>query len=187
LSASVLEEIASGDRGAVEECLDQFGGLVWSMAKRFCRNDADAEDAVQEIFLEVWEKAGRYDPKVASPVTFVSMIARRRLIDRMRKSNGSAASPPVGTALEEAVAMPVTDTVELADEAAKAFQCMEHLSEQQRVILALSIHHGVSHAGISDRLKLPLGTVKSFARRALLQLRECMLRHVDLTAKGGVS
>ena len=77
--------VAGGDAGAVRECLDAYGGLVWSLARRLSPGEAEAEDAVQEIFIELWSKAGRYDEGRASETTFVAMIARRRLIDRWRQ------------------------------------------------------------------------------------------------------
>src|SRR5690606_28395381 len=81
---SVFERIASGDDSAVKECMDGFGGLVWSLARRYSESLADAEDAVQEIFLELWKHADRYDAAAGTEAAFVATIARRRLIDRVR-------------------------------------------------------------------------------------------------------
>src|SRR5689334_2870619 len=79
---SLLARVAAGDAAAVRECIAQYGGLVWSIARRF--ELSDAEDAVQEIFLDLWKSAARFDPSIASEATFIAMIARRRLIDRRR-------------------------------------------------------------------------------------------------------
>ena len=70
MSQSLLERIASGDRSAVAVCIDTYSGLVWSLARRFLANDADAEDAVQEIFMEIWSTADRYDANVAGDTTY---------------------------------------------------------------------------------------------------------------------
>src|SRR3954470_14464574 len=78
----LLGRVAAGDQQAVRECLARYGGLVWSIARRF--EAADAEDAVQEIFLDLWKSAARFDRQIASEASFVAMIARRRLIDRKR-------------------------------------------------------------------------------------------------------
>ena len=83
-SLSVLERIAAGDESAVRECMDQYGGLVWTLARRFSESAADAEDASQEIFLEIWKSAARFDPARGSESVFVTTVARRRLIDRLR-------------------------------------------------------------------------------------------------------
>ena len=100
MTATLLDRIADGDQQAVARCIDTYGGLVWSLARRFLVNEADAEEAVQEIFMEIWENAGRYDAGVAAEVTFVSMIARRRLIDRRRKLSRDPVAEPLDEANE---------------------------------------------------------------------------------------
>ena len=180
-SKSVLQRIAEGDSAAVDECLKEYGGLVWSLANRYCRISGDAEDAAQEIFVEIWRNADRFDPSKAGEATFVSMIARRRLIDRNRRGRSA---PDVVSISESVIELPEpesVDNVELSDEAAKAARCMRRLSNQQRQILTLSIDRGEAQSAIAAALDMPLGTVKSYARRGLLQLRECMKR--PLTAE----
>jgi RNA polymerase sigma factor (sigma-70 family) len=82
---SLLQRIGAGDTSAMLACMERFRGLVWSLVRRSCSNAADAEDIVQEIFISVWRSAHRFDPTIASESTFVSVIARRRLIDRTRQ------------------------------------------------------------------------------------------------------
>ncbi len=84
-TTAVLQRVAEGDPGAVNDCIEQFGGLVWSLARKLCPDRAEAEDAVQEIFVSVWKSAERYDASMGSEATFIATIARRRLIDRARK------------------------------------------------------------------------------------------------------
>ncbi len=186
LSESILTRIASRDATAVEECLDRYGGLVWSLAKKFCGSAADAEDATQEIFLEVWQKATTYKPEIASEATFITMIARRRLIDRIRRESRKPESFGMSTESLEVAELPSPDRVELSDEAAKAARCIEKLSNEQQTVITLTIHHGHSHSSIAERLNMPLGTVKSYARRALLQLRDCMSRSTVSSAGGSL-
>lgn len=183
--ATILERIAAGDHQAVEACVDQYGSLVWTLAKRFCRSAADAEDASQEVFIELWEKASRFDRTRSSETTFISMIARRRLIDRMRREKYHLAAADV-TEVEVPDSANVNNA-EVADEAEKAQRCVRKLNSQQQKIIFLSVHKGASHSAIADTLRIPLGTVKSFARRALLQLRECMNRNSTSAATGGFS
>ena len=160
VTLSLLQRVASNDPGAVKAVLDQFGGLVWSLARRFCFNDAEAEDAVQEIFTEIWKSSARFDPKVASEATFIAMIARRRLIDRARKSarrTDTAQLPERVTSAE-----PMSDApAELRDEAASAAKALAQLSNEQQRVLRLSIYQGLSHERIADATGLPLGTVKT--------------------------
>ena len=86
MAGSVLQRVAAGDMAAMQECIDEYGGLIWSLARRFCASPADAEDATQEVFIALWENAGKFDESKGAEVTYVAMIARRRLIDSGRKS-----------------------------------------------------------------------------------------------------
>ena len=86
LQVPLLPRIANGETAAIDECLDRYGGLVWSLARRLSPSPSDAEDAVQEIFVDIWRNASRFREDVASEVTFVAMLARRRLVSRMRRS-----------------------------------------------------------------------------------------------------
>lgn len=81
---SILARVAAGDKGVVAECLDRYGALVWSLVRARIRNAADAEDAAQEIFVDLWKSAARYDSRVASEAVFIATIARRRVLDRLR-------------------------------------------------------------------------------------------------------
>lgn len=185
-TATILQRIATGDSLAVEDCLQRYSGLVWSLSRRWLSNSADAEDASQEIFLEIWKKAKSFDPSRSSEAAFVTLITRRRLIDRLRRTSSTASTLNM-SAIEFDVAEEATvQPAELADEAGKALRCIERLSSEQKQVIELSIHHGCSHSRIAERLSLPLGTVKSFARRALLQLKDCMAKSAMVTSDGGV-
>ena len=171
MAQAILKRIAAGDKTAVQDCLDAYGGLIWSLARRMCANSDDAEDAVQEIFIDVWKNAGRFDEIQASETTFVAMIARRRLIDRLRKTNRQ----PNTDSLEDILIEPVNgkqQDLQLSVEAKEAAEAMKNLRPEQRQILHLSIVQGFSHQEIADALKMPLGTVKTHARRGLMQVRE---------------
>lgn len=182
----ILKRIASGDKSAVQECLDTYGGLVWSLARRMSPNSDDAEDAVQEIFIDVWKNAARYDEAQASETTFVAMIARRRLIDRLRKTNRQPNIDSLEDVLAEPSGSKDTD-IQMYVEAKEAAQAMKNLRPEQRQILHLSIVQGFSHQEIADALTMPLGTVKTHARRGLLQVREFLgLGNSDLEKEAAV-
>ena len=170
MAQSILKRIASGEKGAVQECLTAYGGLVWSLALRMLSNSEEAEDAVQEIFIDVWKNAERFDENQASETTFVAMIARRRLIDRLRKDNRR----PNIDSLEDVLTEPENSDqdIQFCLEAKEAAQAMKNLRPEQRQVLHLSIVQGFSHQEISDVLDMPLGTVKTHARRGLIQVRE---------------
>lgn len=171
---TILERIAAGDAQAVQECLDRFGPLVWSLARRAVLDHSQAEDAVQDIFIDVWRSAGRYDPAVASETTFVATIARRRLIDRRRRMGRR----PEREIEEEELVAADEDAglrgVDVGDEARIAAEALRQLRPDQRRVLTLSILGGLSHSQIASRTKLPIGTVKSHLRRGLERVRELM-------------
>jgi RNA polymerase sigma-70 factor (ECF subfamily) len=162
---------------AMQSCMDTYGGLMWSLARRFCPTASEAEDAVQEAFISVWENAERYDPSKGAEVTFVAMIARRRLIDRGRRYQRherviaevrAQERPPEESQRE---VNPVAATV---DEAGRAMEAMASLNESQQRVLRLAIHQGLTHEQISVATDLPLGTVKTHARRGLMRIREML-------------
>lgn len=171
---SLLALVARREPQSLNQCIEQYGNLIWSIAKRYSPSQADAEDAVQEIFLELWQKADRFNPSLSAETTFVTMIARRRLIDRYRKQSRSVEATGVESDFDEQPDMSSSTSAELIDEAAKATRCLDGLVVNQRDILRKSIHEGKSHSQISNELQIPLGSVKSFARRGLIQLRQCM-------------
>ena len=182
-SDCLLPLIASGDREAVQACIDRYGGLVWSLARKFTRTESDAEDATQDIFLDVWKSASRFNPDVASETTFVAMIARRRLIDRRRRESRR---PQREAMFEDTVSddQPDLEPSELSDEAQFAARELKNLSTDQQRVLRLSIFHGLTHEGISEATGMPLGTVKTHARRGLIKLRD-LLASRQATSAGG--
>jgi RNA polymerase sigma factor (sigma-70 family) len=171
VTGSILGRIAAGERAAVQECLDSYGGLVWSLARRLSPNQADAEDAVQEIFIDLWKSAGRFDESRASEPAFVAMVARRRLIDRHRRLRRAPATEEIPDGLEDP--RPTHDKqVELCAEAAAAASAMGELRVEQKTVIQLAIYSGLTHQEIAAKTGMPLGTVKTHLRRGLLHIRE---------------
>lgn len=173
MAETILNRISKGDKAAVQECLKTYGGLVWSLARRMSANLADAEDAVQEIFIDVWKNAGRFDESQASETTFVAMIARRRLIDRMRRTQRRIVTESVEDILTEP-SVNSDKAMQISVEAGQAVRAMKDLRPEQQKVLQLSIYQGMSHQEISDATGMPIGTVKTHARRGLIQLRESL-------------
>jgi RNA polymerase sigma-70 factor (ECF subfamily) len=153
--------------------MDTYGGLVWSLARQLSRTQQDAEDAVQEIFIDLWKSAGRYDETQSAEITFVAMIARRRLIDRLRRLKNA----PETDELPEDMAdtrRPIEKEMEINSEAAVAAQAMSQLRPEQQEVLRLAIYEGLSHKEIASATGMPLGTVKTHVRRGLLHIREAL-------------
>ncbi len=168
----ILERVARQEPGAVDEMMSRFGGLVWSLARRTCSDPTEAEDAVQEIFVEIWRTAHRFDSSIAGEATFVAMIARRRLIDRTRRKTRR----PQSVALQESAPdpTPIDDSTEIREQAGVASVAFEKLRPEQQQVLRLAIHHGRSHEQIATTTGMPLGTVKTHARRGLIKLRQLL-------------
>ncbi|HLL20547.1 MAG TPA: sigma-70 family RNA polymerase sigma factor [Kofleriaceae bacterium] len=166
-AVSLLARVAGGDATAVREVLAEYGGLVWSIARRF--ESGDAEDAVQEIFLDLWKSAARFDPAIASEPAFIAMIARRRLIDRRRTRRRRPETQDLDASIADGATGP--DVCAEANEAARA---LDQLRPEQRQVLVLS-SQGLSHGEIAAETGMPLGTVKAHARRGLLSIRAALL------------
>lgn len=169
----ILKQIATGDPEAMRLFQERFGAMVWTLARRNSPSLHDAEDAVQEIFLEVWKHAGRFDASLGSEATFVATIARRRLIDRGRRR----AAQPRAEAIENSdflPAEPVADRAEVLDEARKVGEVLDSLRAEQRRVLEMTLLEGQTHTQISSATGMPLGTVKSLARRGLMRVREAL-------------
>lgn len=166
----VLQRIASGEGAAVERCIALYGPLVWAIARRLTRTTADAEDAVQEIFTDVWRSAHRYQPGLGSEKVFITTIARRRLIDRLRRATQV---PPMESddVLDELGFSSPGNTGEVSVEAALASEALAQLRPEQRRVIELGLVHGLTHSEIATATGMPLGTVKTFMRRGLIEVR----------------
>jgi len=137
------------------------------------KNQDDAEDVVQEIFVDIWKNAERFDPSQASETTFVAMIARRRIIDRIRYSARRISADSLEDVLNEPASR-VDQTLQTSVEANEIAKALAGLRPEQRQVLQLSIVQGLSHQEISDATGIPLGTVKTHARRGILQARQIL-------------
>jgi RNA polymerase sigma-70 factor (ECF subfamily) len=174
LEVPLLARAALGDDGAVRACVARFGALVWGLARRLSPSAADAEDAVQEIFLDLWRHGARYDAARGSEEVFVAMLARRRLVDRRRKVLRRPATAPFAEAAEA----PAQGDAERCAEAGLAVKAMAGLRTEQREVLRLAVTEGLTHEEIAGRTGMPLGTVKAHARRGLQRIRAALLGEV---------
>ena len=144
---------------------------MWSIARKMLRNSDEAEDAVQEVFVDIWKNAGRFDESQASETTFIAMIARRRIIDRIRSSTSRLSAD----SLDDVLLEPFTRSdkaLQMSVDAHEAAEAMRKLRPEQQQVLRLSIIQGMSHQEIADATGMPIGTVKTHARRGLMQVRE---------------
>lgn len=173
-SRAALHHAASSRDSGFQPVLDLYGGLVWSLARRSSRDYADAEDAVQDVFLDVWLNSNRYDPALGSETNFVSLIARRRIIDRGRKREARPAEVEIQENVESSHCTKSLESVEIEDEAAHARAALGKLRPVQQSVLRLAIFDGLSHDEIARMTKLPLGTVKTHVRCGLARVRQLL-------------
>jgi RNA polymerase sigma-70 factor (ECF subfamily) len=169
----VLVRVARGEEFAVEEFMSSYGNLVWALAKRFTKTTEDAEDAVQEIFIEIWQNAARYDSAKSAESTFITMIARRRLIDRLRKTYRQPQTQSIDDFFEMQT-FGGNAQLQTKVEAKQAVKAMKQLRPEQRNLMLMTIFDGLSHGEIAQLTGMPLGTVKTNIRRGFNRMREIM-------------
>lgn len=168
----LLPRIAAGDERAVRDCVARYSALVWSLARRWSPDGGDAEDAVQEIFIDLWRTAARYDVARTSEAGWVAMIARRRLIDRSRRRERLPALESIPDGFD--VASESERDLDREWRAEQARAVLRELPPAQRRMLELSLVHGRTHDEIARETDTPLGTVKSHIRRGLQRARDLL-------------
>lgn len=169
VTRDTLPRIAAGDQAAIDECLTRYGGLVLSIARRLLRDQGDVEDAVQDVFVAIWESAERFDPTIASEKTYVGVIARRRVIDQRRRNNRTPQPASLG---DFDPPSNCDNQAELNDEMSRVREQWNELREEERQVLDLAIYKGMTYPEIAEMCDLPLGTVKTRARTGLSRLRD---------------
>ncbi len=162
----LVQRLAARDAGALAEFYDRFAGLVNALALRILRDTADAEDVVQEVFLQAWRQADRFDPRRGTPEAWLCTIARTRALDRLRRRASRREEPAEAAPAAVAAPRPV--------EALAVRRALETLSEDQRRALELAYYEGLTQSEIAARLEEPLGTIKTRIRTAMIRLREAL-------------
>lgn len=174
--SNILQRIAADDKSAVADCIDHYGKLIWALAGKFNNTREDAEDAVQEILIDIWRHAARFDEAKSPEVAFVTLIARRRLIDRLRKSKTRPHALFVEGVLENR-AGDADKKLQTYVEMKYAVDALDKLRDHEKQIMHLAIYDGMSHSEIAESTGLPLGTVKSQLRRGFQKLRILISHH----------
>jgi len=170
----LMARVASGEAGAVDELYDRFGSLVFRMAVQVLPNRAEAEDATQEVFVRLWKTADRYDSNRAALVTWVMLLTRRHLVDKLRrgKSRISAVSMDAAASLDPGTSDTAALGLEERERFGKLMERISALPELQRMVVVRAYLGGQTLRQIGEELDIPLGTIKSALSRALVRLRE---------------
>ena len=176
----LLPRIAAGDELAVRECVARYGPLIWALARRWSPDSRDLEDLVQDVFVDLWRTAARYDAARSTEAGWVAMVTRRRLIDRMRRRQRAVELEPMPDDFDQADDKEPVDLDRQA-RVEQAHAVLQHLPATQRTMLELSLVHGRTHDEIARETGTPLGTVKSHIRRGLQRARALLERPASPT------
>ncbi|UYM04615.1 ECF RNA polymerase sigma factor SigK [Solicola gregarius] len=172
---TLLNRASRGDVAAFERIYDELGGAVLGIAVRVLRNRAIAEEVAQEVLVEVWRRAARYEPERGSGKSWIMTIAHRRAVDRVRHEQAmvnrdvNAATAAGSRPFDE-----VSETVETGLEREQVRRCLDGLTDLQRESVALAYYDGYTYREVSRLLDSPLGTIKTRMRDGLARLRDCM-------------
>ncbi|MEO6138402.1 MAG: sigma-70 family RNA polymerase sigma factor [Luteimonas sp.] len=168
---------AGGDRSAFENLYSRTSAKLFGVCLRILHERSEAEEVLQDVYLTIWRKAAQYDGDRASPITWLAMIARNKSIDRLRSGRIDRAALPIDLAAEladEGISAPAM--VEAAAEGKRLHNCLDELSGEQRSAIRVAFFEGCTYEEIAARSDTPLGTIKSWIRRGLLKLKDCLQR-----------
>ena len=174
---AALTAVGRGDRAALRQVYDMTAAKLFGICLRICGERASAEDVLQTVYIKVWERAGQFDAVRASPITWLATIARNGAMDWRR----SVAWRAVRDTLPEQAAFAVADDSPLADqsmvmaeEGEQLHRCLGELEDRTRLCIRAAFFDGSTYAELAERENVPLGTMKSWIRRGLLRLKDCL-------------
>ena len=178
----LLDRVAARDEAALKTLYEHTSAKLFGLAMRILRHRDLAEDVVQESYLTIWRAAGDYRASLSPPMAWMALIVRSRSLDALRKRTSDRAGlmneldDEMSQTLEGDAPNPM-DTAQASEQAFALHQCLGRLDNKQREVVSLAYLRDLSHGELAEQLKLPLGTVKTWIRRGLDQLRACMARY----------
>jgi RNA polymerase sigma-70 factor (ECF subfamily) len=175
--SAALRAAAGGDRMALRDVFDRTSAKLMGICLRILKDREEAEDVLQEVYVSIWSRAGTFDPGKASAITWLATIARNRAIDRLRSRRSRAGSAPVEEIMELADDRPDGFAVVAAkDEGERIHHCLSTLEGKSQEMIRVAFFDGLSYSDLAARAGVPLGTMKSWIRRGLQRLRDCLER-----------
>ena len=172
---AAMTRLAQGDRTALRTIYDASATKLFAICLRILGDRAEAEDALQDVYINLWRRADRFDAERASAIAWLSSFARNRAIDRLRSGRVLRQSGPIDEAVGLADRQPLPDRqVESAEESARIHHCLDQLEDQQREPIRRAFFDGLTYAQLATKNNTPLGTMKSRIRRGLARLKACL-------------
>jgi RNA polymerase sigma-70 factor (ECF subfamily) len=171
--AALLAKVARGDEAAFAAVHDQVAPLVYGLARRVVKDPAQSEEVTQEVLLEVWRTASRFDPSQGSARSWLMTVAHRRAVDRVRSAQASA-EREIRAAVAATAYDVVAEEVEARLDAQRVRRCLDSLTELQRESVTLAYYGGYTYREVAGLLGVAAGTVKTRMRDGLIRLRDCL-------------
>jgi RNA polymerase sigma-70 factor (ECF subfamily) len=169
----VLARVATGDQVAFGQLYDQIAPRVLGLIRRLLKDHAQSEEVTQEVFLEIWQTATRYDSNKGGASTWILTMAHRRAVDRVRSSQATRVRDTrIGIRDFPTEYDSVAESVEITVESERVEKALSRLTELQRQAITLAYYGGYSHSEVSEMLKVPIGTVKTRLRDGMIRLRD---------------
>jgi len=170
-----MVRLAAGDAAALEEIYRATRVKLFGICLRILGDQKEAEDALQDVYVNLWQRADRYDPTRASPIAWLAAFARNRAIDRLRTGKVRGGAVPVDEAEQLADKAPLADMLLIdAEQAAQIHQCLGALDARTQGHMRAAFFEGHTYAQLAEAADVPLGTMKSWIRRGLQRLRACL-------------
>lgn len=171
----LLRQVSFGDEAAFERLYEQLSAPVFGLIRRVVRDRAQAEEVTQEVMVEVWRTASRFDPARGGALTWVLTMAHRRAVDRVRSAQAATGREERVARMSEDVAYDqVAEAVTTRIEGERVRRCLGGLTDLQRQAVTLAYYGGYSYPEVAGLLQVPLGTIKTRMRDGLVRLRDCM-------------
>ena len=174
----LLARVAKRERAAFEQLYSRYANILYATAMKFLKEDADAQDVVQDVFIQIWDKAKLYDPAKGKPLTWALTMTRNRSIDRIRaiqRRTRLRDDFEKETVVDESASLrEALSGVDASETSQILRDAVGRLSPEQKKVIELAFFGGLTQSEVADRLGEPLGTVKARARRGLMKLKEIL-------------
>jgi len=168
-----LLQVAKGDRDAFESLYKLSSSRVFGICLRMLRDRGQAEEVLQDVYLAVWQRAETFDPGRAAALTWLSTLARHRAIDRLRQHRERLAEDDYLHNVPDEGPTPEAQTAS-SEERRRLENCLETLDAQKSSLVREAFYAGITYRELAERMALPLGTMKSWIRRSLIELKSCL-------------